>query len=105
MTKLTALLTAAAFASLSAAAFASSPAAWQQMDQRVVRACLAASGLSQAKMIADKASFPDRVAVELRIVEGYNSQSVIDVKLCAYDRRTGRAAVTEGVGRLGVYRN
>lgn len=105
MTKLTALLTAAAFASLSAAAFASSPAAWQQMDQRVVRACLAASGLTQAKMIADKASFPDRVAVELRIVEGYNSQSVIDVKLCAYDRRTGRAAVTEGVGRLGVYRN
>ena len=105
MTKLTALLTSAAFASLSAAAFASSPAAWQQMDQRVVRACLAASGLSQAKMIADKASFSDRVAVELRIVEGYNSQSVIDVKLCAYDRRTGRAAVTEGVGRLGVYRN
>ena len=105
MTKLTALLTAAAFASLSAAAFASSPAAWQQMDQRVVRACLAAAGLSQAKMISDKASFDDRVGVELRIVEGYNSQSVIDVKLCAYDRRTGRAAVTEGVGRLGVYRN
>ena len=105
MTKLTALLTAAAFASLSAAAFASSPAAWQQMDQRVVRACLAASGLTQAKMISDKASFDDRVGVELRIVEGYNSQSVIDVKLCAYDRRTGRAAVTEGVGRLGVYRN
>ena len=105
MTKLTALLTAAAFASLNAAALASSPAAWQQMDQRVVRACLAASGLSQAKMIADKASFLDRVAVELRIVEGYNSQSVIDVKLCAYDRRTGRAAMTEGVGRLGVYRN
>ena len=75
------------------------------MDQRVVRACLAAAGLSQAKMISDKASFDDRVGVELRIVEGYNSQSVIDVKLCAYDRRTGRAAVTEGVGRLGVYRN
>ena len=105
MTKLTALLTAAALASLSTAALASSPAAWQQMDQRVVPACLAASGLSQAKMIADKASFSDRVAVELRIIEGYNSQSVIDVKLCAYDRRTGRAAVTEGVGRLGVYRN
>ena len=105
MTKLTALLTAAALASLSAAALASSPAAWQQLDQRVARACIVASGLSQAKMIAEKASFSDRVAVELRIIEGYNSQSVIDVKLCAYDRRTGRAATAEGVGRLGVYRN
>ena len=45
------------------------------------------------------------MGVELRIIEGYNSQSVIDVKLCAYDRRTGRAATVEGVGRLGVYRN
>ena len=105
MTKLTALLTAAALASLSAAALASSPEAWQQLDQRVARACIAASGLSQAKMIAEKASFSDQVAVELRIIEGYNSQSVIDVKLCAYDRRTGRAATAEGVGRLGVYRN
>ena len=105
MTKLTALLTAAALTFLHATASASSPAAWQQMDQRVARACLAAAGLSQAKMIADKASFDDRVGVELRIVEGYNSQSVIDVKLCAYDRRTGRAATVEGVGRLGVYRN
>ena len=105
MTKLTASFTAAALAFLNAAALASSPAAWQQLDQRVARACIAASGLSQAKMIAEKASFSDRVAVELRIIEGYNSQSVIDVKLCAYDRRTGRAATAEGVGRLGVYRN
>ena len=105
MTKLTALLTTAALASFSAAALAASPAAWKQMDQRVARACLAAAGLSQAKLIADKASFSDRVAVELRIIEGYNRQSVIDVKLCAYDRRTGRAATVEGVGRLGVYRN
>ena len=42
MTKLTALLTAAALASLSAAALASSPEAWQQLDQRVARACIAA---------------------------------------------------------------
>ena len=104
MTKLTALLTAAALASLSAAALASSPAAWQQLDQRVARACIAASRLSQPKMIADKASFSDRVPVELRIVEGYNRQSVIDVKLCAYDRRTKRATTVGGVGRLGVNR-
>lgn len=84
---------------------ASSPQAWTALDRQVNRACLAASGLSQAKVMTDKASFSDRVPVELRIIEGYNRQSVIDVKLCAYDRRTRRAAMVEGAGRLGVYRN
>ena len=105
MTKPTASLTVAALACLNAAALASPPASWQQLDQRVARACIAASALSQPKMIADKASFSYRVAVQLRIVEGYNSQSVIDVQLCAYDRRTGRATTTEGVAQLGVNRN
>ncbi|NJC05404.1 hypothetical protein GGQ97_001197 [Sphingomonas kaistensis] len=85
-------------------AAASTPAAWAQMDRQVTRACVAASGLKQAKIIADKASFSDRVPVELRIVEGYNRGNVIDVKLCAYDRRTRRATTVEGVGRLGVNR-
>lgn len=87
-----------------AAATASTPQAWAEMNRRVDRACLAAAGLTKAKVVADKASFDDRVPVELRIVEGYNRQSVVDVKLCAYDRRTRRAAVTDGVGRLGVNR-
>ena len=86
------------------AATASTPQAWAQLDRQVNRACLTAAGLRQAKVIADKASFSDRVPVELRIVEGYNRGNVIDVKLCAYDRRTKRATTTEGVGRLGVYR-
>jgi hypothetical protein len=86
-------------------ATASSPEAWQQMGGRVDRACLAASGLQQAKIATDKASFPDRMPIELRIVEGYNRQSVIDVMICAYDRRTRRVAVTPASGRLGVYRN
>ncbi|UUR07831.1 hypothetical protein [Sphingomonas glaciei] len=85
-------------------AAASTPAAWAQMDRQVTRACIAASGLKQAKIIPDKASFSDRVPVELRIVEGYNRGNVIDVKLCAYDRRTKRATTVEGVGRLGVNR-
>lgn len=91
-------------AMVSGGAAASTPAAWAQMDRQVTRACLAASGLKQAKIIADKASFSDRVPVELRIVEGYNRGNVIDVKLCAYDRRTKRATTVEGVGRLGVNR-
>ena len=98
------MLTALAAAGIATAAGASTPQAWAQMNRQVDRACLAAAGLTRAKIITDKASFPDRVPVELRIVEGYNRQSVVDVKLCAYDRRTRRAAITDGEGRLGVNR-
>jgi hypothetical protein len=86
-------------------AAASTPQAWAQLDRQVNRACLAAAGLTRAKIVPDKASFSDRVPIELRIVEGYNRGSVIDVKLCAYDRRTRRVTTTDGVGRLGVNRN
>ena len=96
---------ALAAAAIATSATASSPGAWQEMGGRVDRACLAASGLQQAKIAADKASFSDRMPIELRIVEGYNRQSQIDVMICAYDRRTRRVAVTPASGRLGVYRN
>ena len=105
MKKLTLSIVSLCAAALGPAVSASSPEAWQQLDRRVNRACLSASGLAQAKVVTDKASFSDRVPVELRIVEGYNTQSVIDVKLCAFDRRTGRATTTDWVGRLGVNRN
>lgn len=97
-------LIALALAAVTASATASTPQAWRQLDRQVNRACLQAAGLLRAKIIADKASFPDTVPVELRIVEGYNRQSVVDVKLCVYNRRTQRVAITEGAGRLGVYR-
>ncbi len=105
MTSSKAILAAAAVTVLGTAAIASTPQAWAALDARVSRACLLASGLQQPKIVADKASFSDRVPVELRIVEGYNRQSVIDVRLCAYDRRTRRASTVEGSGRLGVNRN
>ena len=105
MTRFITKLIIASAAIAGTAAAASTPQAWQQLDRRVSRDCIAASGLSQAKIIEDKASFSDQVPVELRIVEGYNRGSVIDVKLCAFDRRTGRATTTNGTGRLGVSRN
>lgn len=105
MSKLRLILLAAGIAAIGAAAPASTPQAWAALDARVNRACLLASGLKRAKIVTDKASFSDRVPVELRIVEGYNRQSVIDVRLCAYDRRTRRATTVEGSGRLGVNRN
>lgn len=105
MTKVKVLLTIATASLLGTSGLASTPAAWKQLDRRIARACIASSGLAQAKIVADKASFSDRVPIEIRIVEGYNSGSVIDVKLCAYDRHTGKAATTDGAGRLGVNRN
>jgi hypothetical protein len=96
-------LTAAA-AIVATAAHASTPQAWAQLDRRVARACIAASGLLRARIVENKASFADTVPVELRIVEGYNRQSVIDVKQCAFHRRTMRVAITDGAGRLGVNR-
>lgn len=102
MTRL--IVTALACCGLASVAGASTPQAWAQMNRQVDRACLLAAKLSRARIVADKASFDDRVPVELRIVEGYNKQSVVDVKLCAYDRRTKQVSITEGVGRLGVNR-
>ncbi|WP_375402725.1 hypothetical protein [uncultured Sphingomonas sp.] len=104
MTKLKILITTGIAVVVGTSAGASTPQAWAALDRQVNRACLAASGLTRAKVMSDKASFSDRVPIELRIVEGYNRQSVIDVKLCAFNRRTGRAATVEGVGRLGVAR-
>lgn len=89
---------------VTSAAAASTPAAWNQLNRQVDRACLRAAGLQRAKIVSDTASFADTVPVELRIVEGYNRGQVVDVKLCAYDRRTRRVAMTDGVGRLGVNR-
>jgi hypothetical protein len=102
-TKLT--IAAAVIAMVGTAAPASTPEAWAGLDRQVNRACVMASGLMRAKVQTDKASFSDHVPIELRIVEGYNRGSVIDVKLCAYDRRTRRATTVEGSGRFGVDRN
>ena len=104
MTKFKLRIGGAIVAVVATPAGASTPQAWAALDRQANRACLAASGLTKAKVMSDKASFSDRVPVEVRIVEGYSRQSVIDVKLCAYDRRTKRATTVEGVGRLGVNR-
>lgn len=98
------LVIAAAALAAAAPAAASSPAAWAGMNRAVDRACLSMVDLKQKKIVGDKASFPDTVPVELRIVEGYNRGGVMDVKLCAYDRRARRAAIVDAVGRLGVNR-
>lgn len=105
MTMTKAIIALAAPIAMGGIASASTTQAWAALDRQVDRACINASGLSRAKIVADKASFPDRVPIELRVVEGYNRQSVVDVRLCAYDRSNRHASTVEGSGRLGVNRH
>jgi hypothetical protein len=79
---------------LATAASASSPAAWNQMNQRVNRACVAMSGLARPELIAAQISFSDAIGTEVRMLRGMQGRQVKRV-LCAYNRRTGRAEVQD----------
>ena len=98
------LLLATALLAVPAPAAASTPQAWAGLNRAVNRACLSMVDLRNKTIVGDRASFDDRVPIELRIVEGYTRRGVRDVKLCAYDRAKRRAAIVDGAGRLGVNR-
>ena len=76
--------------------FASTPAAWAQMDQRVNRACVAMSGLSRPELLAAKTSCSDTIGIEIRMIRGKDRRGQMQRKLCAYNRRSGRAEVQDG---------
>lgn len=79
----------------SAPALASTPAAWEQMDRRVNRACIAMSGLARPQVLATKISFSDAIGVEARMIRGADNRGRAKRLLCAYNRRTGRTEVQE----------
>jgi hypothetical protein len=81
---------------------ASSPGAWDQMNQRVNRACVAMSGLSRPQLLAQKISFSDTIGVEVRQLRGVDKRGRMSYLLCAYDRRTGRTEVQPAGGWLGA---
>ena len=88
-----------AFAALSlfaTGATASTPAAWNQMNTRVNRACVAMSGLARPQLLAKKISFSDVIGTEIRMIRGTDKRGRMQRLLCAYDRKTGRAEVQEG---------
>ena len=85
-------LIAAAVLPLSASA--STPESWAQLDQRVVRACIAMSGLSRPEVLARKISFSDVIGVEMRMIRGME-KGRMQRKLCAYNRRTSRTEVQD----------
>ena len=91
-------LIAAAVLPLSASA--STPDSWAQLDQRVVRACIAMSGLSRPEVLARKISYSDVIGIEMRMIRGVE-KGRMQRKLCAYNRRTGRTEVQDAGGWWG----
>lgn len=89
------LLIACTVALAGTAAAASTPAAWDQMNQRVNRACVAMSGLSRPELLAKKISFSDTIGTEIRMIRGADKRGKMKRLLCAYDRKSGRAEVQE----------
>ena len=87
----TALLAASV---LPLSASASTPDSWAQLDQRVVRACIAMSGLSRPEVLARKISYSDVIGIEMRMIRGVE-KGRMQRKLCAYNRRTGRTEVQD----------
>ncbi len=76
-------------------AHASTPAAWNQMNARVNRACVAMSGLSRPVLLAKKISFSDVIGTEVRMIRGTDKAGRTKRLLCAYHRSTRRAEVQD----------
>jgi hypothetical protein len=80
---------------LAAAACASTPEAWDQMNTRVNRACIAMSGLARPELLARKISFSDAIGIEIRMIRGADKRGQMQRLLCAYNRSTGQTEVQE----------
>lgn len=76
-------------------ASASTPAAWNQLNIRVNRACVAMSGLSRPVLLAKKISFSDVIGTEVRMIRGIDSAGRNKRLLCAYNRKTRRTEVQD----------
>ncbi|MET0254468.1 MAG: hypothetical protein ABWZ54_11390 [Luteibacter sp.] len=78
---------------------ASSPAAWKDYDQRLTKACLAASGLRDVKPVGGPIQYDDRVPVTALVLAGRYPQKHMNNRpgreLCVWDRKAGKAYVAE----------
>lgn len=75
------------------AARASSDAAWTEFNARVTRACVAASGIRNARP-STIVGFDDRVGVVAMLVSD-RTRGSNQGKLCLYDKRARRAFVDD----------
>ena len=96
------LLVATALASK--AALASSPEAWRAYDRQVRAACVAASGLTAARVKGQRVDLPD-LGLSVLLLEGTYPQPHMrgqrGLELCLLERRSGRASVAEADQLIG----
>ena len=81
------------------AASASSPSAWKDYNQRLTQACVAASGLKDAKPVGGPIQYDDRVPVTALVLAGRYPQKHMNNRpgreLCVWDRKANKAYVSE----------
>lgn len=85
-------------AALATPSMASSPDAWAALDQRVVRACIAMSGLARPQVLKKRISYSDVIGIEVRMIRGTDNKGRMQRLLCAYNRSSGRTEVQEAGG-------
>jgi hypothetical protein len=82
-----------------AGAPASTPQSWSAYDQEVIRACVAASALQEARPAGERVDFDDRVGYSALLLSGRYPQPHMNHQpgreLCLFDKRTRTAAVTD----------
>ncbi|WP_448102195.1 hypothetical protein [Luteibacter jiangsuensis] len=78
---------------------ASTPDAWKDYDQRLTKACIAASGLKDAKPVGGPIQYDDRVPVTALVLAGRYPQKHMKNRpgreLCVWDRKAEKAYVSE----------
>ncbi|WP_369927329.1 hypothetical protein [Xanthomonas sp. NCPPB 2632] len=84
---------------LAVAAQASTPAAWKDHDRQLTQACIAASGLKDARPVGGPIAYDDRVPVTALVLAGRYPQKHMNNRpgreLCVWDRKAGKAYVSE----------
>jgi hypothetical protein len=80
-------------------AAASAPSAWAELDRKEIAACTAAAIEIKAPQVGPAVRFSDAMGIDVRDVSGtYKPRHMNGAKarqLCAYDRRSGKAEVTD----------
>lgn len=84
---------------LVAIAQASTPSAWKDHDRQLTQACIAASGLKDARPVGGPIAYEDRVPVTALVLAGRYPQKHMNNRpgreLCVWDRKAGKAYVSE----------
>jgi hypothetical protein len=78
---------------------ASTPDAWSAYDQEVLKACVAASSLREARPAGARVDFDDRIGYSALLIVGHYPQPHMNNQpgreLCLFDRRTRTASVSD----------